>query len=98
MVYFYAVYLTFCVLGQGCKFDHFRMDDFNTVAFAQSTIQAIGENPHWEVIENDPVFMFSYGECYRGRKDNTSDINLMIYMIGGDCADCINYCYIGDSE
>lgn len=90
MTYFYAIYLTFCVLGRPCTADNMRMDTFNTVASAQSEIKAIGEKPHWEIVEGDPVFMYSVGECYRGRKENYQDLMLWLEVAhGADCEDCV---------
>lgn len=91
MTYLYAVYLTFCILGYHCTADNYRIDDFSTLQQAQGEIKDIGEKPHWEIVENDPVFMYSYGECHKKRKENYKDLMMWLSVVhGADCEDCVD--------
>lgn len=90
MTYFYAVYVTFCVLGNSyCTLNNRRYDDWETYKQINQFVNDVGERPHWEKVTGDLVWTYSYGECYKGRKDNPKDIKEWIeYNLYGDCPDC----------
>ena len=91
MMYFYAVYFTFCVLGyKSCVEDRYRYDAYWTPTQAERMISYEGEHPNWKNVSGDLVLTYAYGECYKGRVEGTDDINMEIYTHwGGDCPSCV---------
>lgn len=91
MYFQYAMYLTFCVLGYHCTAYHSREDIFHNLEHIELLIQDIGTKPHWKVVEDDPVYMYAYGECFKGRNVNRGDLNRLVVALDGDCDDCVSW-------
>lgn len=81
MIHFYAIYTIFCILGESsCREDRTRYDIFDNVKQVQNFINYEGYHPNWKNVNGDLVYRYAYGECYKGRKENSNDISMEIFV------------------
>ena len=82
--------MTFCVLGDShCFLDKKRYDSWETAKQAEKFVEGEGNTPHWKNVDGDLVWLYAYGECYKGRMINKADMDMEISIRGGDCNDCV---------